>query len=61
MQKRNLRAAQENHVDNGTIKIQVTSAIGLIPVENARVTISYTGDPENTLEQVSTKIGRAHV
>ena len=44
MQKRNLRAAQVNHVDNGTIKIQVTSAIGLIPVENARVTISYTGD-----------------
>ena len=54
MQKRNLRGAQVDHVDQGTIKIQVTSAVGLIPVENAKITISYTGDPENTLEQVST-------
>ena len=54
MRKRNLRGAQVDHVDQGTIKIQVTSAVGLIPVENAKITISYTGDPENTLEQVST-------
>ncbi len=54
MQKRDLRGTQVDHVDQGTIKIQVTSAVGLIPVENAKITISYTGDPENTLEQVST-------
>ena len=54
MQKQNLRAAQINHVDNGTMKIQVTSAVGLIPVEDAKVRISYTGDPESTLEQIST-------
>ncbi len=30
----------------GSIKISVVSSIGLIPVENATVTISYTGDPE---------------
>lgn len=49
-----LRAAQLNHVDQGTIKIQVTSSLGMVPVENARVTISYTGEPESTLEQIST-------
>lgn len=54
MRNNHLRVAQVNHVDNGTMKVQVTSAVGLIPVENARVTISYTGDPENTLEQIST-------
>ena len=26
----------------------------MIPVENARITISYTGDPQNTLEQLNT-------
>lgn len=54
MQNHQLRAAQVNHVDNGTMQVQVTSTVGLIPVENARVTISYTGDPQNKLEQIST-------
>ena len=54
MQKQNLRAAQVNHVDQGTMKVEVTSTIGMIPVENARITISYTGDPQNTLEQLNT-------
>ena len=49
-----LRADQLNHVDQGTIKVQVTSAVGMVPVENARVTISYTGEPDSTLEQMST-------
>lgn len=55
MQNHQLQAAQINHVDNGTIKIQVTSTVGLIPVDNAKITISYTGDPGNTLEQVTTE------
>ncbi|MBQ4536470.1 MAG: peptidoglycan-binding protein [Lachnospiraceae bacterium] len=38
----------------GSIKISVVSAIGLIPVENATVTISYTGDPEAPLEVLTT-------
>ena len=54
MQNHQLRAAQVNHVDNGTMKIQVTSTIGLTPVEDAKVTISYTGDPESMIEQLST-------
>lgn len=54
MQNQKLRAAQVNHVDQGTMKVEVTSTIGMIPVENAKITISYTGDPQNTLEQLNT-------
>lgn len=38
----------------GSLKISVVSSIGLIPVENATVAISYTGDPEDTLDTVTT-------
>ena len=54
MQNHQLRAVQTDQVDNGTMKVQVTSTLGLIPVEGATITISYTGDPESTLEQIST-------
>lgn len=54
MQNQKLRVAQVNHVDQGTLKVEVTSTVGMIPVENARITISYTGDPQNTLEQLNT-------
>ncbi len=40
----------------GTIKISVVSSIGLIPVENATVTISYTGDPMEPLNVLTTDI-----
>lgn len=54
MQNQKLRVAQVNHVDNGTLRVQVTSTVGLIPVENARIRISYTGEPQSTLEQLDT-------
>lgn len=54
MQNNQLRQAQINHVDTGTLQVQVTSTVGLIPVENARITISYTGEPGNTLEELTT-------
>ena len=54
----NLTAAQEQPtIDTqyaGTMKISVVSTIGQIPVENATVTISYTGDPESPLEVLTT-------
>lgn len=53
-----LTAAQEpESIDTpyaGSIKISVVSSIGLVPVENATVTISYTGDPESPLEVLTT-------
>lgn len=38
----------------GALRISVVSTIGLIPVENATVTISYTGDPDSPIETLTT-------
>lgn len=58
MSEANLTAAQEPEtIDTpyaGSIKISVVSSIGLVPVGNATVTISYTGDPETPLEVLTT-------
>lgn len=43
-----------NSTDTGKLKISVTSEITSYPVEDAQIAISYTGVPENTLEQVKT-------
>lgn len=45
---------QENHVDQGRLQIQVRSAARAVPVEAAQISISYTGDPESTVEQITT-------
>ena len=39
---------------SGTLKISVTSALGLIPIANAQIVISYTGDPENPIGTYTT-------
>jgi len=44
----------QNNVDQGTLKVQVIGSGTRIPGQNARITISYSGDPEGTLEEVST-------
>lgn len=58
MPENNLTAAQESMPADssytGSIQVNVVSAIGLTPVENATVTISYTGDPENPLQVLTT-------
>lgn len=51
--------AQQNEGDTapeytGTIKISVTSSIGLIPIQNAEISISYTGDPDTVLMNLTT-------
>ncbi|MCM1569198.1 MAG: peptidoglycan-binding protein [Roseburia sp.] len=38
----------------GSLKISVISSIGLVPVENATVSISYTGDPESPISTWTT-------
>ena len=53
-----LSAAQEPEpIDSayaGAIKISVVSALGFIPIPNAIVTISYTGDPDSPIETLTT-------
>ncbi|MCM1089853.1 MAG: peptidoglycan-binding protein [Muribaculum sp.] len=44
----------ENAESRGTLQVSVVSALGLIPVENAAVTISYTGVPEQIIESLTT-------
>ena len=43
-----------NLVDHGQLKIQVTSRQRAVPIPNATIEISYTGDPDSILETVST-------
>lgn len=38
----------------GAIKISVVSTVGLIPIANASVTISYTGDPDSPINILTT-------
>ncbi len=38
----------------GSLQINVTSTVGLTPIENATITISLTGLPERTLESLAT-------
>lgn len=38
----------------GRLQVNVTSSLGLIPVQNATVTISYTGNPDSVIESLTT-------
>lgn len=40
--------------DSGSLKISVISSLGMIPVEGASVSISYTGDPGAPLMELTT-------
>ena len=49
---RNIRYAQNDSVDEGELKVQVLSRDGNIPIENAKIRISYSGDPDSPIEEV---------
>lgn len=54
-----IKAAQEDNTSidarsAGTMRISVISSVALIPVSNATVTISYTGDPDAPLAVLNT-------
>ena len=52
MPENNERPMQDM-VDRGNLSLQVTSTIGLLPIENARISISYTGE-DNVVEEITT-------
>ena len=57
MSKSHISTAQTESVTpsyTGNLTINVTSTQGLIPINNASITISLTGDPENIIEKVNT-------
>lgn len=43
-----------NFVDNGFLRVDVVSKARQFPIADARVSISYTGAPDSTLEQLNT-------
>lgn len=54
---KNILHSTQNGTDNtytGKLQINVTSSLGLIPVQDATITISYTGVPDVTIEKIST-------
>lgn len=60
MSEKILRSAQNEEMPTGEqtggLQINVTSNIGLIPIKDAVISISYTGTPETTVEQLETDI-----
>lgn len=53
-----LHAAQmqdiSNNIDTGFLRVSVTSALGQIPIQGAKISISYAGAPETTIEELTT-------
>lgn len=45
---------QNEGIDQGRLQINVTANVGLIPIQNANITISYTGEPDSTIETLTT-------
>lgn len=51
---KNIRYLQNEATDEGRLQVNVETPSGRLPVEDATVSISYTGDPQGQLEQLST-------
>lgn len=49
-----LKTAQQELTDAGSLRIQVESAVRAVPIEDAAVDISYTGEPGSVIEEVRT-------
>lgn len=49
-----IRYTQNNNVDQGELRMQVIARGANTPIRNARISISYTADPESKLEEVDT-------
>lgn len=48
------QAQMKELIDRGKVTFEVTSTIGLIPVNNATIRISYSGEPDQTIEEIKT-------
>lgn len=48
------RLQQTDNVDRGRLQVNVTSTLGLQPIQNARVQISYTAEAVSPIESITT-------
>ena len=44
--------AMQEATDTGTLQVNVTSRLQNTPIKGATITLSYSGDPESTLESM---------
>lgn len=49
-----IRYMQNNAIDTGTLRVSVVGTATRNPIPDARITISYSGEPGSTLEEVDT-------
>ena len=56
MNEETFKSAQAEGEQTGGLQINVTSDIGLVPIRNTVISVSYTGTPETTLETLETDI-----
>ena len=54
MPDHSLHSAQTDNAGMGKLQINVTSSLGLIPIQDATITISYKGVPDVTIEKLIT-------
>lgn len=54
MEIKNITAMQQDTPDQGKLRLSVVSNTGYAPIQDAVIDISYTGDPESTVEEVTT-------
>lgn len=48
--------SDNNNIDKGKLQVQVVGRTTNNPVRDAKITISYSGDPDSTVEEVSTDV-----
>lgn len=62
MRRQELHYMQNEAADRGNLQVRVVSAASSIPVQDARVSIAFSGDPESTIEELQTdRIGRSDI
>ena len=54
MEEKILKSTQNAEDATGQLQINVTASVGLIPIQNASITISFTGEPDSTVETLTT-------
>lgn len=62
MMQEGVQRNKDQAVDRGRLQINITSEITAYPIENATISISYTGVPNSILEQLQTnQVGQTEV
>lgn len=54
--KKEMTAAATEFTSRGYLQVNVVNMENNFPIQNATVTVSYSGEPSNTLEQVTTNL-----